>query len=380
MSVSKDPQRGTYYVQCWYKDWTGKRCKKTKRGFKTKKAATSWEVDFLRQMEGTPDMTLNAFYGLYCKDMKKKLRNTTKLNKANMIESKILPYLGEKKLTEITPLDILNWQNAIQDERTSNGLHYRDSYLRSISNQLSAMLNHAVRYYNLPSNPMSKVDRMGSKKTEEMKFWTKDEYKAFSREIMDKDASFLLFELLYWLGIRSGEALALMPKDFDFKRNRVSITKTYVRLNGQDVFNPPKTKKSVHTIVMPQFLADEVQDYLIAHPFIKPDDRLTNATKNFLTHEMERGCKQSGVRRIRIHDLRHSHVSLLIEMGFSALAIAERLGHESTEVTMMYAHLFPNKQEEMAEKLETERGPMAAALFEEARVMKEVRNEREEHR
>ena len=186
MSVSKDPQRGTYYVQCWYKDWTGKRCKKTKRGFKTKKAATAWEVDFLRQMEGTPDMTLSAFYALYCRDMEKKLRNTTKVNKANMIETKILPYLGEKKLAEITPLDILNCQNAIQDERTSNGLHYRDSYLRSISNQLSAMLNHAVRYYNLPSNPMSKVERMGSKRTEEMKFWTKDEYKAFSREIMDK--------------------------------------------------------------------------------------------------------------------------------------------------------------------------------------------------
>ena len=270
-------------------------------------------MDFLRQMEGTPDMTLNAFYDLYRKDMDKKLRNTTKLNKANMIESKILPYLGEKKLAEITPLDILGWQNAIQDERTPNGLHYRDSYLRSISNQLSAMLNHAVRYYNPPSNPMSKVDRMGSRKTDEMKFWIKEEYKAFSREMMDKDASLLLFELLYWLGIRSGEALALMPQDFDFKRNRVSTTKTYVRLNGKDVFNLPKTKKSVRTIVMPQFLADEVQDYLIAHPLIKPDGRLANATKSFLTHEIERGCKQAGVKRIRIHDLRHSHVSLLIE-------------------------------------------------------------------
>lgn len=171
-----------------------------------------------------------------------------------------------------------------------------------------------------------------------------------------------------------------MPQDFDFKRNRVSITKTYVRLNGKDVFNPPKTKKSVRTIVMPQFLADEVQDYLIAHPLIKPDGRLTNATKSFLAHEMERSCKQAGVKRIRIHDLRHSHVSLLIEMGFSALAIAERLGHESTEVTMMYAHLFPNKQEEMAERLAIERGPMAATLFEEARAIKEASDEREEHR
>lgn len=155
------------------------------------------------------------------------------------------------------------------------------------------MLNHAVRYYNLPSNPMSKVDKMGSKKTEEMKFWTKEEYRAFSREIMDKVVFFLLLELLYWLGIRSGEALALMPRDFDFKRNLVSITKIYVRLNGRDVFNPPKTKKSVRIIVMPQFLADEVQDYLIAHPLIQPDDRLTSATKSFLAHEMERGCKQT---------------------------------------------------------------------------------------
>lgn len=104
-------------------------------------------------MERTPDMTLNAFYNLYCKDMNKKLRNTTKLNKANMIESKILPYFGEKKLAEITPLDILNWQNAIQEGHTSNGLRYRDSYLRSISNQLSAMLNHAMRYYNLLPTP-----------------------------------------------------------------------------------------------------------------------------------------------------------------------------------------------------------------------------------
>lgn len=131
MSVSKDTQRGTYYVQCWYKDWQGQRRKKTKRGFKTRKAAAAWEVEFLRQMEGTPDMTLIAFYDLYRADTDKKLRNTTKANKANMIETEILPYLGEKKLSEITPLDILSWQNAIQDERTSNGFEYKESYFNT---------------------------------------------------------------------------------------------------------------------------------------------------------------------------------------------------------------------------------------------------------
>ena len=87
-----------------------------------------------------------------------------------------------------------------------------------------------------------------------------------------------------------------------------------------------------------------------------PDERLFAVTKHFLAHEMERGCKASGVKRIRIHDIRHSHVSLLIEMGFSALAIAERMGHEAVDITYRYAHLFPTKQDEMAAALDGARG------------------------
>ena len=83
-----------------------------------------------------------------------------------------------------------------------------------------------------------------------------------------------------------------------------------------------------------------------------PHDRIFDVTKYYLTHEMERGCKESGVKRIRVHDLRHSHVSLLIEMGFSALSIADRVGHESTDITYRYAHLVPNKQTEIANALE----------------------------
>ena len=78
-------------------------------------------------------------------------------------------------------------------------------------------------------------------------------------------------------------------------------------------------------------------------------------TKSYLHHEMDRGAKEAGVKRIRIHDLRHSHVSLLIEMGFSALAIADRVGHESVDITYKYAHIFPSKQQEMAQKLDMER-------------------------
>ena len=90
----------------------------------------------------------------------------------------------------------------------------------------------------------------------------------------------------------------------------------------------------------------------------KPDDRIFPITKHYLKHEMERGCKATGVKRIRIHDIRHSHVSLLIDMGFTALAIADRVGHESIDITYKYAHLFPTTQTEMAEKLSSIRGGM----------------------
>ncbi len=104
---------------------------------------------------------------------------------------------------------------------------------------------------------------------------------------------------------------------------------------------------------MPKFLAEEMKEYLEdLRDDLGPHDRIFDVTKYYLTHEMERGCKESGVKRIRVHDLRHGHVSLLIEMGFSALAIADRVGHESTDITYRYAHLFPNKQAEIANALD----------------------------
>ncbi len=140
------------------------------------------------------------------------------------------------------------------------------------------------------------------------------------------------------------------------------MTKSYQRMHREDVITAPKTPKSARTIVIPSFLVDEIIDFMKCIPDLRDSDRLVPATKSFLHHEMDRGSKAAGVKRIRIHDLRHSHVSLLIELGYSALAIADRLGHESTEVTMRYAHLFPNKQEDMADDLEIQRGSGMSAL------------------
>lgn len=162
--------------------------------------------------------------------------------------------------------------------------------------------------------------------------------------------------MLYWCGIREGELLALTPSDFDLEKGTVSITKSYQRLNGRDLITTPKTEKSNRVIRMPKFLVQEIQDYLKMLYGIGPEDRMFQVTKSYLYREMKRGSKEAGVKCIRVHDIRHSAVSLLIDMGFSATAIADRVGHESVEITYNYAHMFPSRQAEMADKLDVERG------------------------
>ena len=224
-------------------------------------------------------------------------------------------------------------------------------YLKTLHNQLSAIFNHAVRFYSLKENPAAKVGNMGKPRNREMLFWTQAEYQKFSFAVMDKPISFYAFEMLYWCGIREGELLALTLSDFDFEKGTVSISKSYQRMDKRDVITEPKTLKSNRVIKMPDFLTEEIQEYVKQLYGVGKHERLFPISKNYLHREMTRGADEAGVKRIRIHDLRHSHISLLIEMGYSAVAIADRVGHESINITYNYAHLFPSTQHDMADKL-----------------------------
>ena len=352
MPAYKDSRQGTWYASFYFENWQGVKQKKLKRGFATKKDALAWEREFLLQQAADLTMTLEAFVEIYITDKKKRLRENTWSVKEHIIRTKILPYFKEKRLSEIKPRDVIAWQNEMLNYRDKNGKAYSPTYLKTLHGQLSAILNHAVRFYGLKSNAAATAGCMGSEKHKEMLFWTKEEYLKFAEVMMDKPQSYYAFEVLYWCGIREGELLALTPADFDLDKGLLSITKSYQRLKGRDVITDPKTPKSVRVIQMPQFLTDEIRDYLKSLYKVQSDQRIFEVTKSYLHHEMDRGAKSAGVKRIRIHDLRHSHVSLLIEMGFSALAIADRVGHESVDITYKYAHLFPSKQQEMAQKLD----------------------------
>lgn len=355
MPVFKNEKNGSWYVMARYVNWKGERKQKCKRGFETKRDAQEWERTFQLQNSADLDMTFEAFVELYVRDVQNRLKENTWLTKKNIIDTKILPYFGKLKISEITTRDVIAWQNELLAFRDERRKPYSQTYLKTVHNQLSAIFNYAVRHYDLRSNPAAKAGNMGTEERKEMLFWTKEEYNKFSDEMMDKPVSFYAFEMLYWCGIREGELLALTAADFDFEKETVKINKSYQRLHGEDIITTPKTKKSNRTIKMPKFLCDEMQDYISMIYGLKKKDRIFTITKSYLHYEMDRGSKAAGVKRIRIHDLRHSHISLLIDMGFSAVAIADRVGHESIEITYRYAHLFPSKQTEMAKQLDYER-------------------------
>ena len=349
-----DEKTKTYYVSRRYKDWKGENKRLFKRGFKTVREAKQFMNSFMARLDGNQDMVFNDYIEIYYSDREAHLKLNTFLTKKNIIEKNIRPYFASYKLVEITPAIVMKWQNEIISKELDDGHNYSNATLKTIHAQLSAVFNHAIRYYGLRQNPAKVVGTMGKPEKKEMLFWTTDEYKRFIVEMMDKPVSFCAFEVLYWCGIRLGELLALTRSDFDLKKRKLRINKSLQRIHGKDIVTPPKTVNSYRTIDIPEFLADEMYTYFKSLYGLKDDDRVFPITKSYLHHELNRGSKAAGVKRIRIHDLRHSHVSLLIEKGFSALAIAERVGHESIRITYKYAHLFPSKGVEIANSLNDE--------------------------
>ena len=205
MSIYKDNVTGKWRVVYRYTDWTGKTKQTSKRGFPTKREAQMWEHEQMLKHDAKLDMTFASFYEIYVEDKKERIRDNTWGTKNNIARTKILPYFGERKIAEIAPKDVIAWQNHLLAFKRANGKGYSASYLRKIHSQLSAIFNHAVDFYHLPSNPAQKVGNIAIEEYKEMLFWTKEEYLKFADVMMDKPVSYYAFEMLYWCGIREGD-------------------------------------------------------------------------------------------------------------------------------------------------------------------------------
>lgn len=354
MPAYKSKTRNSWYCSFYYTDWTGKRKRKKKEGFSSRREAKDYETTFLMQHSGSCDMTFESLTNLYLDDCRNRCKPTSLYEKTYLIETKILPYFKNMAVNEIKVSAVRFWQNELLSHKSSTGKSYSDTYLKSIHVQLSAILNFGMRYYNLPSNPAALCGSIGQKKPGTVNFWTINEFHRFLSCQKEGSLPYIIFQILFWTGIRSGELLALSLDSFDFDRKLLHITHNYCRFQGQDLLLSPKTAGSVRTVSLPDFLCDIIQSYISTLPPHHRKGRIFPMTKYYLTTELKKGCKNADVKEIRIHDLRHSHASLLIELGYSPLLIAERLGHEKIETTLqIYSHLYPNKQSDLALRLET---------------------------
>lgn len=348
MPVYRDEKTKKYYTKFYYQDWQGARHQKLKRGFPRAQDAKKYERDFLEKQQGNSDMLFENLCANYLADSKARLKETTQLGKEYLIKSKFLPFFKGKLISEITPIHIRQWQNALLQSQ------YSPTYLRHINSRLSAIFNFAVKYYQLPSNPVHITGGIGKKNAEGIQFWTFQEFKAFISAIHAKEdyPFYVAYMTLFYTGMRSGELLALTPSDIDVTSHTLHITKNYARVHGEDLILPPKTPKSKRDITLPSFLCAILSTYISKLP--DPGIRLFfQLNKHSLNRKLKQVARQTGIKTIRVHDLRHSHASLLIELGFSPLLISQRLGHEKIETTLqIYSHLYPGKETEVSKKLE----------------------------
>ena len=186
----------TWRSQFYYEDWQGVRHKKNKRGFKTKAEAEEWERNFRQQQRKDLDINFENFVEIYFADVENRLRESTIKNKRYVFDLKVTPYFKKKKMCEIKTSDIRAWQNELIKQG------YAPTYLKSINNQLAALFNYAVRYYDLNDNPCRKAGSIGKSKADDMEFWTKQEFKQFLSSMDKKPEARMAFMLLYWTGMR----------------------------------------------------------------------------------------------------------------------------------------------------------------------------------
>lgn len=226
MAVNK-MNNGKWYCSFYYTDWQGIRKRKKKEGFATQREAKAWESDFINRMTANCSMTFKNLVQLYLEDSATRLKPTTLVVRTSVINDKIAPYFNDIPISEITPVVIRKWQNEI----INSGL--APSTQHNVNGILSAILNFAVKYYNLPFNPVQRVGSIGKTKGTSMDFWTLEEYKHFI-SCEDRPEYKIIYELLFYTGLRFGEMFALTMNDIDTENGVLTVNKNKWRIYYPD--------------------------------------------------------------------------------------------------------------------------------------------------
>lgn len=346
MSATKDKKTGKWISRFYYTDSSGERKQFFKRGFETKKAALDFEREFLAKAEFKLSMSFAQLVELYLEDTKYRVKETTFNLRKKVINQRILTKFDKQVITDITPADIRTFQNTLIDK------NYSPTYLKLIHSILSSIFNFAVKFYELKENPCHKAGSIGKTKTQ-MSIWTLEEFKKVILECREKRFDiYTILNLLFFTGMRIGELKALTYSDIDFENNLIKINKTLVRIHGEDCVTSPKTESSNREVLIDENLSAILKEYCTKIYGLDENTRLFPLDETNIRKLIKSFAKKAGVKEIRVHDLRHSHASLLIYLGVNPLAVSKRLGHENLETTLkVYAHLYQDSAKKIVELL-----------------------------
>lgn len=173
----KDGKTTLWRAKFYVTDWTGKKRQICKRGFKTQREAKEFERQYLDQLQTSSDILFSSLVVNYMEDMRHRLKPTTMENKEHLIRTKLLPYFSNLKICDIDTIKVRKWQNEMLVYRDENGKPYSQTYLKSVHNRLSAIMNYAVSHYGLRANPCHAAGSIGKSKASEMKYWTREQYR-----------------------------------------------------------------------------------------------------------------------------------------------------------------------------------------------------------
>ena len=353
MAVSKDSKTGVWRATFYYTDWKGERVRKRKSGFKTQKEAKAWEHQQITIMEHSCEGFIKDLAPIYLEAKQKSLKASTYANYKFAFNRYIIPYFGNKKVNEIKPIDIHEWHLY----EMNRGMKVDNLRVRHVI--LSSFLNYLVRFYGLKANPCNLCGPPPASGKRKSKFWTYEQYtKAMNwaiRYVNDVknnrmyQSYLLIINILYWTGMRIGEVMALRSKDIT--NGVIHVTRSVMLINK--MITTPKTRSSIRDISISQTLQDEINEFIRKIPYYNEEDLLFNIATCGVGYFLSKICEHADVPKIRIHDLRHSHASFLIEKNYPIIAIKERLGHKNIQTTLdIYGHLYPNKDKEIADEID----------------------------
>lgn len=310
-------------------------------GFKTKKEAQYGYEDYIKNRdviiaaETEKNKPCNMLFGdlvdAYLKFIQKRVKESSYYDIENKINARIRPVFENYKIKDISPVMISNW---------IEGIDFSYNYRMSLYSKLSAILKYGKKYFKTP-NVMEDVDRPRNLEIKkEMEIWTPEEFKAFY-DAVNKEVYKAYFLTLYILGCRKGEAMALTWDDIG--KDTININKSITNKAKGAAFavTTPKNNASIRKVAAPPFLIAELQKLKKEGQYVFGGDRpIPTSSIDFV---FRNAIKKSGVKKIRVHDLRHSCASTLISNGVSIVAVSKQLGHTNIEQTLnTYSHLMPN--------------------------------------